>query len=301
MQLSKTKYPFEQVGHKVKKAESEMTPCIGFEIEFAFDGLSQYFIRNSERIFGVYIKDSDAFLQYLNKINRHPIFEYVYKDGDNFEFCTVPLTKEVIYDIEPLMSFLFLKLKTYHFYVRPLSNIDLNFDADYYSPSDWENLFKFFYRNNDFLIFFSYRRQKGQDNADFKSLTDHYTNAPFGRRRKFIKDAREFRRNLEASIATTSSFCNVHARLGISEETNRVYVKCIEVKWFANPFNYKTILSYLEMIDCVVHFKRENKSNDIDDLYTFLSENCTKYKHFHVRVRDNPFGYLHGIDENTTL
>jgi hypothetical protein len=280
--LSKINVPFKKGSQGALVGELGEGKAIGFEMEFYYSGVSKAFSLWAKEHLGETIEDKSDFLTYLSKLQEHPLFLRVYLDGGNIEFCTEPMTLEVMYKIQPFMDHLFLQFKVFQFLCMPYSNVDINLDVDFFSEQDWLNLFRFCIKNPKFLVFFSGRVQEAQNKADMRYLLLHYQSkwgGGFFSRRMAAREMHNFARAVTEK--KYESFANVHCRL------NRV-----EIKWFGNAFSYATIISYVEMLISIVNFKRESKSFKVDDYYTFLQQNALEYNYFFKRVKQEPFGYL---------
>jgi len=281
--LAKTKFPFIKGEKNALVGETGERRAVGFEIEFYYDGISNAFKTWAKKNLGEDIDSVAALVNYLSSLQAHPLFMKVYKDGDNIEICTEPMTLEVMYEVKPIMDHLFLQFKVFQFLCMPYSNVDINLDYDFFSSQDWLNLFRFFIKNPEFLVYHSGRKQSAQDKADFRYFYKTYysSSVPFVGKRTMAKHMHNFARTVEEK-GNLESFAQCHMRF------NR-----IEIKWFGNPFDYATMISYVELLMSIVNFKKESKSYKVEDYFDFLQENCLNYKFFFNKVKQNPFGYLH--------
>lgn len=295
--LDKIKFPYKVGKRGALVGESGEGKAVGFEIEFYYEEVSLAFTLWARKYLGEEIIDLEDFTEYLSKLQDHPLFLKVYTDTNymgsqpNVEFVTEPMTLEVMYGIIPFMKHFFLQLKVFQFLCLPYSNVDLNFDLDFFEPSDWLNLFRFFIKNPTFLVYYSGRQQISQNKADFRSMyqSKYQFLGGFMAKRKMAKEMHNFARALENKDGF-ESFGNVYLR-----PTH------IEIKWFGNPFDYEKIVSYVEMIISIVNFKRNDKSFRVEDYYIYLDSNCIKYSYFYQQVSRNAFGYLNLPGSNDKL
>jgi hypothetical protein len=166
--LSKINVPFKKGSQGALVGELGEGKAIGFEMEFYYSGVSKAFSLWAKEHLGETIEDKSDFLTYLSKLQEHPLFLRVYLDGGNIEFCTEPMTLEVMYKIQPFMDHLFLQFKVFQFLCMPYSNVDINLDVDFFSEQDWLNLFRFCIKNPKFFSLFLWKSSRSSKQGGYE-------------------------------------------------------------------------------------------------------------------------------------